>query len=260
MRNVAVLAAKEFRGFLRSPLGYVLLAVHALAAGLILVTLLFLFHETAQRAAQQAHLAPGPAALMSVQLAVVGPYFLNVASLLVFVIPFLTMRVFAEEKRARSLELLISYPLRVGEIVFGKLLGVLAFAGLLLAVNALHLVILLLVSGISAAPLLLGLLGLALLCAALVSIGTFISALAGGQVEAAVLTLGFFLLLAMLGGVLRPGSSAIQEALVNLSPLYQFQDFGRGLFTPSRVLFHLAVMTLFTGLAIRGVDLIKWRG
>lgn len=260
MHNVMTLATREFRAYLRSPLGYSLLAVYALVSGLILMTLLFVFREQIVHSAQQAHLIRSQMGGPSVQISVVTPYFLNVASLLLFIVPFLTMRSFAEEKRQRSLEVLVSYPLRVAEIVLAKYLGVFAFAALLLGVNVVHLLVVGLVSSPSLAPLVAGLAGLVLMAAGLIAIGLFISSLAGGQVEAAVLTLGFFLLLAMLGGVLQPGASAVQQLLANLSPLYQFQDLGRGLLAPQRIGFHLAVSAIFLALSIRGLDLIKWRG
>lgn len=260
MAGVWLLAGRELRAFLRSPLGYALLAVHALASGLILVTLLYLFREQLMLSAQQQARAVLPTRGASVQLAVVMPYFLNVASQLLFIVPFVTMRSFAEERRARSLELLTSYPLRVWQLVLGKYLGVLGFALLLLAINAAHLGILALVSSPAALPLLGGWLGLLLFVAALLAIGLFISALTQGQVEAAVLTLGLFLVLAMAGGVDRPGASWGQTLLANLSPLYHYGGFGQGLVGAGAVGYFLAVVLLFIALAQRGVDLIKWRG
>jgi ABC-2 type transport system permease protein len=260
MQAVWVLASRELRSFLRSPLGYAILAVHALASGLIFVTLLFLFREQLMAAAQQSagRVAPVPGA--SVQVAVVTPYLLNVASQLLFVLPFVTMRSFAEERRSRGLEVLSSYPLRVWQIMLGKYLGVCLFALLLLAVNAAHLAVLALVSSPGALPVLGGLVGLALMTAAMLAIGLFVSSLAMGQVEAAVLTLGLFLVLAMAGGVARAGASFGQTLLANLSPLYQYAGFGQGLLAPGAVGYFLATIALFLALCGRGVDLIKWRG
>ncbi|MBM3317806.1 MAG: ABC transporter permease subunit, partial [Candidatus Eisenbacteria bacterium] len=251
MRAVWVLASRELRGFLRSPLGYALLAVHALASGLILVTLLYLFREqwmlSAQQAARTLQAPPG----VSLQLAVVMPYFLNVASQLLFILPFVTMRSIAEERRSRGLELLTSYPLRVWQIVLGKYLGVLGFTLLLWSVNALHVVILALVGSPAALPVLGGLLGLLLFAAALLAIGLFVSSLAMGQVEAAVLTLGLFLVLAMAGGVARPGSSWGQTLLANLSPLHHYSGFGQGLLAPAAIGYFLAATVLFLALSVR---------
>jgi ABC-2 type transport system permease protein len=260
VRAVGLLAGRELRSFLRSPLGYILLAVHALASGLILVTLLYLFREQLMLAAQQSARAPGPAPAVSLQAAVVAPYFLNVASQILFVVPFITMRAFAEERRARSLELLASYPLHVWQLVVGKYLGVLAFTLLLLAVNALHLLLLALVSSPAAAPLLGGFAGLLLLVAALLAIGLFVSSLAMGQVEAAVLTLGLFLVLAMAGGVARPDAGWAQTLLANLSPLHHYAPFGQGLLSAAAIGYFLATVAFCIALCGRGVDLIKWRG
>jgi ABC-2 type transport system permease protein len=260
MHAVWVLANREFRSFLRSPLGYAILAVHALASGLILVTLLYLFREQLLMAAQTASRTMRTPPGLSVQLSVVAPYFLNVASQLLFVLPFVTMRSLAEERRTRSLELLTSYPLRVWQIVLGKYLGVLLFSLLLLGVSAVHMVVLALVSTPAAWPVIGGLLGLLLFVAALLAIGVFISSLAMGQVEAAVLTLGLFLVLAMASGVARPGSTWVQTLLANLSPLYHYAGFGQGLLAPGAIGYFLAAIVLFLALSARGVDLIKWRG
>lgn len=260
MGKAWVIAGRELRGFLRMPMGYAFLAVYALVSGIVLVTLLFLFHEQILRIAQQAHIARGPQPVIDVQVLVVTPYLLNTAALLLFVVPFLTMRSFAEEKRSRSLELLVSYPLSAWEIVAGKFLGVLAFTLLLLAITVIHLVILALVTTPDLLPMLGGFLGLLLLAAALVAIGLFISSLATGQVEAAVLTLGLFLVLVMAGEVAGPGSSWQQRLLVNLSPLYLYQSFARGVLPFDALFFYLTATLLFVALTLRGVGLLKWRG
>ncbi|MCK4414524.1 MAG: ABC transporter permease subunit [Candidatus Eisenbacteria sp.] len=260
MRAVWVIAGREFRGFLRSPLGYALMAVYALAAGLLFVALLYFFREQLLRTAAQGGLGMAGPGVLSVHAAVVSPYLIDAASLLLFVLPFVTMRSFAEERRSRALEVLISYPLRVWQIVLGKYLGVVGFTLLLLAISFLHLVILGLISTADVLPILGGLAGLLLFSLALLAIGLFVSALAVGQVEAAVLTLGLFLVLAMGGGLARPGSSAIVTLLAHLSPLYHFLAPARGLLAPDGLLFFLGVTVLFLALTIRGVGLIKWRG
>jgi ABC-2 type transport system permease protein len=260
VRAVLIIAGREFRGFLRSPLGYALLAVYGLAAGLLFVQLLFFFREQLLRSAAQGVLGAAGSPALGVHASVVSPYLIHAASLLLFVLPFVTMRSFAEERRARSLEVLISYPLTVWQLVGGKYLGAAGFSLLLVAISALHLGILALVSTPAALPILGGLLGLVLFALALLAIGLFVSALAVGQVEAAVLTLGLFLVLAMAGGMTPPDASGLQRALAQASPLYHFLAHARGLLAPEGICFFLGVTLLFLALAIRGVGLIKWRG
>ncbi len=255
-----IIAGREFRGFLRMPLGYVLLAVYALVSGMALVTLLFLFHDQLQRLAQQAMMATPSQAVIDVQLSVLTPYLFNTAALLLFIVPFLTMRAFAEEKRSRSLEVLVSYPLSAWQIVLGKFLGVYAFMLLLLAITAGHLAILAAVSTPEILPVVGGFAGLLLLGAALVAIGLFISSLTVGQVEAAVLTLGLFLVLVMAGEMAGPGATMLQSVMGYVSPLYQYQGFGRGVLAFDAVLSYAAATLLYLALTLRGVDLLKWRG
>ncbi len=255
-----VVAGREIRGFLRMPLGYALLAVYALVSGIVLITLLYLFSDQLMRIAQQAHLASAGKPMVSAQMAVVTPYLLNVSALILFVVPFLTMRAFAEEKRSRSLELLVSYPVSAWQIVAGKFLGVFGFACLLLGISVIHLGVVALVTNAHLTPMLGGLAGLVLLAASLVAIGLFVSSLSMGQVEAAVLTLGLFLVLVMAGQIARGGEGTLQTLLSGISPLSQFEDFGRGVLTLRSGLFFGAVLSLFLALTLRGVDLLKWRG
>jgi ABC-2 type transport system permease protein len=258
--KVLVLASKEFRGFLRMPLGYALLAVYALLAGIGLITLLYMFHDQLLRVAQQAQVARAERPVVDVQISVVTPYLLNAAALLVFVVPFLTMRSFAEEKRSRSLEVLVSYPISAWQIVVGKFLGVYAFCLLMSLVSLGHLVLLLGVSNPEVPALLVGYLGLLLLAAALVAMGLFVSSLTTGQVEAAVLTLGLFLVLVMGGEVAGPGGGGLQNVLRAISPLGMYQPFGRGMLPWDGLFAFGAVAVCFVALTLRGVDLLKWRG
>jgi len=260
VRKALVLAIREFRGFLRMPLGYALLAVYALVAGMVLVTLLYLFHDQLLRLAQQASMAQAGRPVVDVQVSVVTPYLLNAAALLVFVVPFLTMRSFAEEKRTRSLEVLVSYPLAAWQIVLGKFLGVYAFCLLMVLITAGHLALLTWVSNPALPPMLAGCLGLLLLAAVLVAMGLFVSSLTTGQVEAAVLTLGLFLVLVMGSELAGTGGKVVQSVLHAISPLDRYQVFGRGMLAWDSALALAAGAVFFVALTLRGVDLLKWRG
>lgn len=258
MREAWILAGREVKSFLRTPLGYAILSVYALVSGLVFVTLLFILREQLLQAAPTAG-APRPPAV-SLQLTVVAPYFYNVASLLLFVVPFVTMRAFADERRSRRLELLVSYPLRAWQLVLGKFMGACGFTLLLLGVTLVHLVLLALFSTPEPAAIVGAFLGLVVYAIALVAMGVFISSLVVGQVEAAVMTLGLFLLGAMVSGVLRPGAGGLGRVIANLSPLYQYQLLAAGLLAPGSLLYFPAIMVLALALTLRGVDLIKWRG
>ncbi len=259
MRRASVVAWKEFRGFLRSPLGFLILTVYALVSGLVFVTLVTIARQQILEALSGSLGRPelqGP----PLQQMVVGPYFVNVGSLMLFVFPLITMRTLAGERSSRTLELLSSFPLASWQIVLGKVAGCGLFVVLLVCINALHMGILALIGNPSLLPTIWGLCGLLLFGVALVALGVFVSSLSSGQVEAAVLTLGLFIVLGLLGGTVRPGSSWIHIALANASPLYHYEKMGQGLISAADVLFFGAVILGALGLAIRGYDFLRWRG
>ncbi|MBD3162926.1 MAG: ABC transporter permease subunit, partial [Candidatus Eisenbacteria bacterium] len=206
------LALREVRSFLSSPVGWIILSVFFFVAGLVFVGLLGRYRLAALSMAQNPQLRAGEAGL-HVSDWVVRPYLYNLGSVLLFFIPVLTMRSFAEERRGGSLELLLSYPLRGSEIVLGKFLGAVFALLLLLLVLPVHGLVLSWVSPADWTAALAGSLGMLLLGLFMLSLGLLISSLSQSQVEAAVLTLGILLLLGLGPGVAEAASPALARIL-----------------------------------------------
>src|SRR3954462_7566478 len=125
MRNILAIAGKEIRSLFVSPIAYVVLTGFLLLGGWFFFNLLFRFSYllTIYSGMQNAE------AVQSLNLNeyVLAPLLQNLTIVLVIMVPLITMRAFAEEKRAGTYELLLTSPLTVAEIVLGKLLGLLAF-------------------------------------------------------------------------------------------------------------------------------------
>jgi len=258
-RRAWVLAMREVRGFFASPVGWSIAAVFSLVAGLIFVGLLIRYRQAALSLAQSAQVRTGDVGL-HVNDWVMRPYLYNLGSVLLFFIPLLTMRSVAEERRSGSLELLLSLPLRGSDLVLGKLLGSLCCLLALLLVVPLHGLVLAFLTtpdwGAAAA----GGLGLLLLGLFMVSLGILISALSQSQVEAGVLTLGVLLLLGLGPSVTEAVSPAIARALGYVAVLTRFEDFTRGVIDLRHVAFFLGGTALWLALALRSLDLLRWRG
>src|SRR5262249_54115480 len=119
---------KEFRLYFVSPIAYVVLAIFALVAGWFFYNV-FSFYTLIS---MQAAMNPMAGRDMSVTEGVLRPLFQNISVILLFLLPLLTMRLFAEEKRSGTIELLLTYPVRDGEVLMGKYLAALAvFLGML---------------------------------------------------------------------------------------------------------------------------------
>ena len=128
------------------------------------------------------------------------PFFNNMTVILMFLLPLLTMRLFADEKKMRTEELLLTSPLRPAAIILGKYLAALIIYAIILLLTATYAVFVFVHGNPEAAPLLTAYLGLFLLGAVFIAIGLFASSLTENQVIAAAIS--FSAILLDLGGLL----------------------------------------------------------
>lgn len=180
---------------------------------------------------------------------------------LLFVLPLLTMRSFAEERRRGTLELLWTYPLRDAEIVLGKFLAACAvLAVMLVATFAYPMLLLPARVELSAGPLVAGYLGLALLGAAFLAWGILISSLTDSQMLAAVVTYAFLFLLWMLNWNEAAVGAQTLWLLRRLSLFDRFYTFARGGIDTRDVIFLLAMTGVGLAWTVMALGSRRWRG
>jgi ABC-2 type transport system permease protein len=243
--TVLALAGKELALYFSSFLFYVLTAVFLALAGYFFYTNLGFFV-----------LMGGtdlPRGLWPYQM-------LDLQRLLLVLVPLLTMRLFAEERRLGTLELLWTYPVRDVEIIAGKFLASLAVVTLMLAATALHPLLLSYFHPVAAGPLIAGYLGLWLLAAAFVACGLCISALTDSQLVAGAATYGVLLFL----WVLTWNEAAVDEVtrglLAPFSLFDRFYDFARGAIDTKNVSYLVLFTSAFLGATFFALDTRRWRG
>src|SRR5881628_1955335 len=173
MRNVLTITGKELRSYFSSPVAYVLLAVYLALAGYFFYALLIAFNQTLQIYSMMRN--PEMLSRFNLNQMVIRPLLHNLSVLLIFIVPAMTMRLFPEEKRAGTYELLLTSPVRVGEIVLGKFLGGLVLVLLMVALSGYFGRLLLLYGNPEVKLILTAYLGLALMATAFLVIGTLIS-------------------------------------------------------------------------------------
>ena len=194
MRNALAIAGRELRAYFVSPIAYVVLTGFLLLGGWFFYNLLVRFSFLLQL---YSSFQRSPEALDRLNLNeyVIAPLLHNLSIVLVILVPVITMRTFAEEKRTGTFELLFTSPLRVGEIVAGKFVGALTFLFLMIGLTAIFPAILLVYGNPEVGVILSGYLGLLLLGAAFVGIGLLTSSFTENQIIAAVSCLVALLLL-----------------------------------------------------------------
>ena len=220
---------------------------------------LFTYRDALLHQAQRAGLRSGPLGLPVGEF-LIYPFLINVGGMLLFFVPLLTMRSFAEERRTGNLELLMSQPIRGVELLLGKFLG--AFFALLgcYAILVFVGVALGLVVSPDWAAFAAGLLGLILMGTFFTSVALLLSVISRSQIEAAVLSLGVLLLTVLGPRNLSQGPEWVKGVAGFVSVLDRFDDFARGVVDLGHVSFFLGLSLIVLALALRSLDLVRWQG
>jgi ABC-2 type transport system permease protein len=176
-----------------------------------------------------------------------------------FFIPMITMRLFAEEKRTGTIELLATSPIRDLEIIVGKWLAAMVLYGCLLLFTALNFAFLFKYGNPDWKPLAVGYLGLLLQAGALLAIGTFISTLTKNQIIAGAATFGVCLLLWVLGWVSGYERATWARVLSYMSVVTHFESFGRGVIDSKDAVYYVTVIFLGLFFTARSLESLRWR-
>ncbi len=191
---------------------------------------------------------------------VLGPLLSDVSSILIFLIPLITMRLWAEEKRASTHELLITSPVSVGRIVVGKYLAGLLFVLVLLAITLVYTVFLFVYSAPDPGVTLSSYMALAFFVASGVGIGLFASSLTENQIVAGVTCLILELLFASLGGVATSiRSPLLSDILGYISWREHMMNFFDGVIRSGDVVYFITFIFLWLFLAYQSIESSRWR-
>ncbi len=257
MRNALTIAGKELRGYFVSPIAYVVLTGFLLLGGWFFFNLLSRFNLLISMYSAMRN----PEAQMRLNLNefVIAPLLHNLSVVLVILVPVITMRSFAEEKRAGTYELLMTSPLSVGEIVAGKFLGAVGFLIVMLGLTGLYPLMLLGFGNPEVGVIASGFLGLFLLSVAFVTIGLLTSSLTENQIIAAVSCLVSLLLLYVISWPAETAGATMAAVLKYVSLTEHFSEMVRGVIDTKDIVYFVSVIALALYLTHRSVESIRWR-
>ncbi len=244
MNTVLSIAGTEARRIFVSPLAWAVLAVLQGILGFVFLTLLLEYANNPAGLDQYTGLADY----------IGGGLYGFATILLLLIMPLLTMRIFAEERKTGSLTLLLSSPVSLIEIVLGKFLGLGVFILAALALMALMPLTLLTGTNLDLGRIAAGLLGLGLLMSSFGAAGLFVSTLTREPTIAAVVSFGLLLvvwLLQILGN--KPGP--VGELFTYLALLNHFENLRRGVFNSADLAYYLLFTGLFLWLAVLRLDI-----
>lgn len=228
---------REMRGYFITPLGYVFLGVYLLLSGLV-----FCFTTLYEMTSD------------------VTGYFSTMLFAFIILLPLLTMKLFTEEKKQRTEQLLLTSPVSVFGIVFAKFLAAYTMFAAATVFTGIYFLFLSFFGNVQVGILFGNVLAILLIGMAFIAIGVFVSAVTESQLSAAIITIA--ILLGFMGLSLVSDYITVygvRFVIQTLSVFYRFQNFSHGIFDFAALLYYLSLSAVFLALAMRAIDRRRWR-
>lgn len=236
MSKALAIAGRELRSYFASPLAYVAAAFFMLVSGYLFSLILY-----------------------NTRQASLTPLFSNLAVVFLLITPMLTMRLFADERRTGTIELLMTSPVTDRALVIGKYLASVLYLAFLLLLTFVFPVILMISSQPDWATVGLGYLSTLLLGASFMAIGTLASSLTANVILSAIITFALSLVVWLLPAAGQMFGGTASDVLTYLSVIQHQQSMGRGVLDTTDLLFYASFIFACVFLTIRSVETYHWR-
>jgi len=259
LTDLVHIAGKDLRAFFVSPIAYVVLTGFVVLSGWFFFNLLVQFNR--MMGMYEMLRRPDIASQLNLNDLVMLPLMYNMTIVLLLMIPLVTMRLFSEEKKLKTDELLLTSPISINSIVLGKYLASLIFLLSMLALTLIYPLILFRYGqpGPEAGPIMAGYIGLFLLGGSFLAVGLFASSLTENQIVAAVICFVTLLLFFVIGWPAQTVGATLGKVLGYLSLIEHFTEFSKGLVDGRHVVYFLSFILFALFLTKRSIESSRWR-
>jgi ABC-2 type transport system permease protein len=255
MQYVLAIWQREMKSYFVSPIAYVVLTVFLALTGFFFYSILT---AVVQSTMMQSQMGQGMQPV-DVPGIVSRSFFGTMSVVLLFMIPMLTMGLFAEEKKRGTIELLLTTPVSNFQAMMGKYLASLTFLVIMFLASGVTMSALFFYGHPELKPMLGGYLGLLLYGAALLAVGLFISTLTENQIVAVVITFGVILVLWLIESFSTGAMGVTKDVLSYLSVIGHLDDFIKGVIDTSHVIFYLTFAFVGLFLTYRSLESMRWK-
>jgi ABC-2 type transport system permease protein len=255
MSGVLAIIRKELTVYFTTPIFYLTGFFFLVLGGYFFYTNILVYSLYSYQGAQYPQLA---AQLNATQM-VFRPLFGTLAIVFLMMVPLLTMRLLAEEKRSGTAELLFTYPLTDWAIILGKFLSALLVYAILLGLTGTYPLIFAWVGPVDWGVMAGGYLGLLLVGGACLALGLFASSLTENQIIAAVAAFALLLLFWLIGWQQELGSPGAGALFAALSMMDHFDTFAKGVIDTKDLIYYLSFIYFFLFLTKRQLESRRWR-
>lgn len=246
LTNFWAVVVKELRSYFLSPFIYLITAVFLLLSGYYFYTDLIFYVQFGFG--------------MNIMAAFWQLFFTDLRLVVLLTIPFLTIRLFTEEKRLGTIELLLTYPMRDSELFWGKFVACSIATLFILSFTIIYPILLYTVQPFDWTITIAGYTGLVLIALAFIACGLFISSLTDNLGVAGLSALGLSLLFWILSWNDGAMNQGVLRWLAEVSMVSHFQSFAQGFIDSKEVTFFIVFVLFFSFLTLRSLEARQWRG
>ena len=260
MRNFLAIYTKEMRSYFVSPVAYVIAGVFLFLSGYLFRNILMQFNFLCLQFSQRSQFMSGMGMPnLNLNELVVTQFFGVMDFIWLLVVPMLTMRLIAEEKKSGTIELLMTSPISTIEVLLGKFFACFTLYTLIVALTLVYCVILEVYGDPDWGPIWSAYLGYLLLGSTFIGVGILASSLTENQIVAVLLAFGALLLLWLIDWSASFAGPTAAKILQYMSIIGHLQDFQRGVIDTKDVVFYLSFTSFTLFLTSRALESRRWR-
>jgi len=260
MSKIWAIFRREMQSYFVSPIAYVVIALFILVAGIFFYLFLSSFvqrcFEVDMYAQQWRQMSPP----MNLHEWVTRPFFGNIAMIALMILPLITMKLYAEEKKTGTIELIQTSPVTNAQILVGKYAAALALYVLMLLITFIYMLFLFSYGNPETGQIFSGYLGMFLIGASYIAIGLLFSTFTDNQVVAAVSTITVILIFWVIGWLSSFLGPGLGEVFSHISLIDHFQDFEKGVIDSRDIVFYLSFIFMSLYLSYVSIESARWRG
>jgi ABC-2 type transport system permease protein len=252
--KVWTIAWKDFKTYFTSPIAYIMIAGFLCVMGWMFF---FSLSHFSMQALQYKQFGMGKS--VSITDGIVRPLYGNMNVIFLFMVPFITMRLFAEERKQQTIQLLMTSPITIWEMVCGKFLSAILLIATMLGSTLVYPIVLLIYGNPDPGPIFTSYCGTFLLTCCYVATGIFFSAMTENQIVAGALTFAAGLFLWLINWASQSAGPVLSNFLDYLSLIQHYNNFSQGIIDTTDVIFYFSFVFLGLFLTHRVLDSYRWR-
>lgn len=252
--KVWTIAWRDFRSYFTSPIAYIVIA-----GFMVIMGWMFFYNMSHFNLQNMQYQQFNMGKSVSITDGIIRPLYGNMNVIFLFFVPFITMRLFAEERKQHTIELLLTSPVSLIEIILGKFLSSFLLVLVMLAFTITYPLILAIAGNPDPGPILTSYLGTLLLASCYLSIGLFFSSMTENQIVAGALTFATGLFFWLISWASQNAGDAMGKVLTYLSLINHYNNFSTGVLNTSDILYYVSFIFLGLFLSHRVLDSYRWR-